>query len=623
MQVEEARSGPRHRPVPVMAEPSPPLARAAAWPWLAATLGLGAGGALLLAAAGRAAWGVPGADVGGLTGGGLVLASAALLTVVVLAARWHLPARRVPAAVVQAWAGDLPWWAPTGIGVVVGLPFLAMTGEVVWDADSSRVIAVVDHVLRFGPGYLVDSQEVVLPVPLLGLPLALGGIPGARLATILYMGGLAGAVSFLGWRLNRSLAAALAAPLALVSLYVITFQGNRLPMYLPMLAFGYLGSWFALRAIDEPDRRRSPWATAAGVFLVLASEAHAVGQLFLGVPLLLFLVGLPWPSRRARPALRDRVRGLFAVGLATALALVPRLLVNMSEGGLSRLRSNRTDYWVGKGYLDMVNREFWDHPTTTRSEYLQEVPHAVSVAIGPYGVVVAVLAVLAFLFARGRARWLGVLCAGLMVGALLVRVPPPFPRYFAPVLPGLALAAAAALPLVARRLGRSAGRVVTGAALIALVVAAALSWSAAVDRAAIAEEGVTEGSLPALAARIDDGRGVVGARVGRLMYVERDTPVWGTLFLSEEEFATYLTWPSDEAVIEVLDRHDIGWALVSKDLRREVAYHDTWLVPAHGAPSRHVEALAYSPAFCAAEDTNDYVLYRLGPCRPGDVELRR
>jgi hypothetical protein len=113
---------------------------------------------------------------------------------------------------------------------------------------------------------------------------------------------------------------------------------------------------------------------------------------------------------------------------------------------------------------------------------------------------------------------------------------------------------------------------------------------------------------------------VVGARVGRLLYVDRGTPVWGTLFLTEDEFATYLTWPSDDEVIEVLERRDIGWALVTTDTVREVAYHDTWLVPARGAPSRHVEALAASPAFCAVDRNEGYVLYRLGPCRPGDAE---
>ena len=623
MQVEEARPRPTHRPRPAAAMPAPPVVARdvrVPTPWLAVTLAAAAGAALLLAAYGRAEWGPPGADVAGLVGGGIVLVAGALVAVVVLAVRRRMRARAVLAAVVRAWSGDLPWWAPAGIGVVVGLPFLATTASVAADADSSRIIAYVDHVLEFGPGYLVDSQEVVLPVVLLGPALALGGIAGARLTTVLFLAALCGAVSFLGWRLNRSLAAAVAAPLALVCLHVITYQSTRLPMYLPMLALGYVGGWCASRAIDDPGRTRWRWAVAAAVALVLSSEAHAVGQLLLGVPLLLFLVGLPWPSRRALPLMRNRFRGLLAVGVATALVMLPRLAINLAEGGLSRLRSNRTDYWVGEGYLDLINREFWDHPATQRVEYLEQLPDAMGKAIGPYGVVVAVLAVIAFLLARGRARWLGVVCAALKVGALLQRIPPPFPRYFAPLLPGLALAAAAAPALVSRRLGRTVGRVVTAVALLALAAAAGTSWVRTVERAATAEESITNGPLPGMVERIDDGRGVIGARVGRLLYADHGVPVWGTLFLTEDEFATYLTWPSDDEVIDVLERRDIGWALVSTDVRREIAYHDTWLVPAHGAPSRHVEALAASPAFCATDRTEGYVLYRLGPCRAGDAE---
>jgi len=162
--------------------------------------------------------------------------------------------------------------------------------------------------------------------------------------------------------------------------------------------------------------------------------------------------------------------------------------------------------------------------------------------------------------------------------------------------------------------------VAAGVAVVALAVGATTSWVSVLNRVASAEESLTSGPLPDLAARIEDDRGIIGARVGRLLYVRRGIPVWGTVFLSEREFVTYLTWPSDAEVVRVLRRHDIGWALVSKDWRREVAYHDTWLRPAYGTTARHPEALFASPAFCLTDDVAGYVLYRLGPCRPGDVE---
>jgi hypothetical protein len=487
---------------------------------------------------------------------------------------------------------------------------VATAGTVVWDADSARLLASFTHVRQEGPAWVWDVQDVLLPYPLLGVPTALGGLVAARLVTLGFLAALAGTVAYLGWRLNRSLLAAVAAPLALLATYGIPYQSNRLPMYLPMLALGYLGAWLALRAIDTPGRRGWWLAGGAALALVLSSEAHAVGQLFLGVPVLLLVVR-PW---------RAALRGLLRVLPLTALLLVPRLLINLSDGGLRNLRSNRSDFWVEQGYLAIVNRDFWAHPTTEPLEYLRRVPTAFGTALGRPATVVVVLAVLGFLLARGRARWLAVLAAGLMVASLMVRTPPPFPRYFTPLLPGAALCAAAVPVLLSRRLPRRAGPWAAGVLVVALVGAAGTSWATTVERATTSERGVREGPLPELAAAIDDDRGVIGARVGRLLFVDEDRPVWGTVFLTEEEFVTYLTWPSDAEVVDVLEAHDIGWALVGTDPRLEVQYHDAWLGPAYGERARQVERLAASPDFCLVREVPGHQLYRLGPCRPGDAE---
>jgi hypothetical protein len=512
------------------------------------------------------------------------------------------------AAFVEPWASP-PGWAVFALGVAAGLPFVGTAGTVVWDADSARLLGSFTHVRQHGPGFVVDTQDVLLPYLLLGVPVTLGGVAAARIATLGFLVALAGTTAYLGWRLNRSLLSAVAAPLALVATYVVPFQSNRLPMYLPMLAFGYLGTWLALRTIDTPERRGWRLAAGAAVCLVLAAEAQAVGQLFLGVPLLLVIVR-PW--RRAW-------RGLARVYGVTALVLIPRVLINLSDGGLSRFRSNRTDYWVEKGYLAIVNSEFWQHPTTEPLEYLRQLPTAFDTAIGTAGAAVLVVAGLALVLSRGRAKWLALVAGGLMVASLVVRTPPPFPRYFAPLLPGLALCAAAVPALLRKRLGPRLGLVSALVVVAALGAAACSSWVTTVERATTAELSVRDGPLPALAERIDDGKGVIGARVGRLTMVDDDVPIWGTVYLSEEEFVTYLTWPSDEAVIDVMEDHDIGWALVGEDQRLEVDYHDAWLEPAYGESAHQVERLADSPNFCLVAQVPGYSLYRLGPCRPGDT----
>lgn len=77
---------------------------------------------------------------------------------------------------------------------------------------------------------------------------------------------------------------------------------------------------------------------------------------------------------------------------------------------------------------------------------------------------------------------------------------------------------------------------------------------------------------------------------------------------------TYLTWPSDEQVIDILERHDIGWVLIHAHRNLELGYHDTWLVPHHGRHARQVDAVAAGPRFCPQLSVGGFVLYKLGAC---------
>jgi hypothetical protein len=105
-----------------------------------------------------------------------------------------------------------------------------------------------------------------------------------------------------------------------------------------------------------------------------------------------------------------------------------------------------------------------------------------------------------------------------------------------------------------------------------------------------------------------------------LVNYSADIPTYGGQFLTEDEYATYLTWPSDQQVVDLFHRYDIGWVLVNANIMLEVAYHNTWLIPNHGHEARHVTALADSPWFCKVAAKRGYVLYKLQdigdpPCR--------
>jgi hypothetical protein len=165
-----------------------------------------------------------------------------------------------------------------------------------------------------------------------------------------------------------------------------------------------------------------------------------------------------------------------------------------------------------------------------------------------------------------------------------------------------------------------APRALTSVALAGLVVVAGSSLDHVVHSHDAQRTVIAERPFHELAAAIDDDRGVIGARSHNLLNVTTRTPTWGGQFLTEDEYVTYLTWPSDDAVVEVMERHDIGWVLIQSNIELETTYHDTWLLPHHGRPARHVERVAISPAFCRVADIDGYLLYRLGGCRGGGAE---
>jgi hypothetical protein len=206
---------------------------------------------------------------------------------------------------------------------------------------------------------------------------------------------------------------------------------------------------------------------------------------------------------------------------------------------------------------------------------------------------------------------------GFMVLAVTAEQIPGFPRYYSPLYPGMAVVTGVLVAVLARQ--RDLPRRLGAAVVVAgLGVGAAVTFQSVHDRA----EGIraaTEDALPVqqLVGSIDDDRGVIGARAHQIVYgVRAGTPTWGDQYLTEEEYVTYLSWPSDEVVIDLLERHDIGWVVIHANRLLETTYNDVWLHPFHGVSARHVEAVAASPRFCRWYEGGSYLLFKLGPCPP-------
>lgn len=537
---------------------------------------------------------------------GLVAAAVSLWVGARAADREGLPLRRLPGALV------LPWTRPTRDGVMflfgflIGLPLLTLhTSVILGDADSAKLLASILYVQREGPGYLVQSQENLLPHLILGPAVALGGIGAAKAVAVLSLQALCGVVSYITWKLTRSTAAAVAAVLALVSFRSIPERATLLPMYAAMLGLGFLGVYFAYEATRSEGRRRWLFSVLSGLSLYLSTEAHALGLVFLVVPLFLILT----------TTIRKAVHGLSRVYLALAAFYLPRALVNLADGGLSHFFTYRDDYWVTKGYVSLIQRDFWILPTSSFSipRYVADLPRQIPTIAGRPGVAALVIAVVAFLLARGRLRWFAVLSFGFFMAPLVLRTVPFYPRYYSPLAVGAALCAGGGVYLLASR--RGAVLKFLAAAAIAIVLLTATFNGAATLRATRSQQvAILDGPFRTLAARIDDGKGVIGARSTYLLFASTNVRSFGGQFLTERDYVTYLTWPSDQEVMRMLRRNDIGWVVVNPKQRLETTYHDTWLVPTYGQRTRHLDALLMSPNFCPVLEDGGYLLYRLGAC---------
>lgn len=536
------------------------------------------------------------------------LASAVLLVWLIVRDRPRV--RDLPRLITGVWTDPPGHWVAGALGVLLTVPLLSLyTPLLLSDADSARVVAAVGHVRTHGIGYILDTQDNLLPHLVLGPAVAIAGVAGAKVVAVASVQLLGAVVCYITRRITGSMLGAAAATIALVALPPVTDRAGFVPMYAAMLALGYFGAWLAYRAIAEPDHR---WAraAAAGVCLALTPEAHAVGQLMLVAPMLLLGFAPGWRAGLAACA---------RIYLVVAAVSLPRLALNLSVGGMERVTEYRTDYWITEGYVEEIQTDFWRYKGIHEplGEYLSMLPRRFVNSLGHEGWIVLGLAVAAWvLTCRARGRLLVLAATAFMVLAVTVKQVPPFPRYYSPLWPGIAILVGVGVAALARH--RSwAPRALAALPVIALVLVARSTLEATAQKHDDLRASVVERPFAALSAAIDDGRGVIGARSHHLLNVTDRSPTWGGQFLTEDEFVTYLTWPSDEAVIEVMERHDIGWVLIQPKLSLEIDYHDTWLISHHGQPARHVERVEASPAFCRVAALDGYLLYRLGECRGG------
>lgn len=536
---------------------------------------------------------------------GVGLVGATVVTAWVRRERGDRPLRPALHRLLLPFEQPLAGWGLALVGAGMALPLVGSYSASISESDSAWLVVSTAHVRDQGLTLLERNQDVLLPHLVLSPLLDHGGLAAAVAFTILCTIALAAFTAVLAQRVTGSMVGVVAAVAALLSFPEVVARADRLPMYSLMLLLGY-GGGLLLHLAMSPTPTPRWYPVAAGVAVMLSVEAHSVGQLFLLLPFLL-LVLHPW-SRAWRP---------LGVTVVTMLVVgIPRVVINLADGGLTAFRSNYTDFMIQRGYLRTVNRDFWgQNIDASPISYLRNLPDLARGAFGQMSLAPAViLAVLAGIQSRGRSRRFAIAAAGTYLLALVVASPGTYSRYLLPLSVGAAVVAGVgATRAVAARGERLVGSLVVGL----LVLGATVNVGSYVGRAAAGHRTVLAGSWPVFAGLVDDGTAVLGVRSHELVWTDPNVKTEFSRTLSEADFVTYLTWPTDAAVLDVMDRVGAGWIFIHAQRALEVDYHQTWVEPAYGLDVRHVEQIAISDEFCLVAEIDGRRLYRRGGCPGG------
>jgi hypothetical protein len=501
---------------------------------------------------------------------------------------------------------DLPHRRAFLAMLIIASPLLVLypygvsaTGDSAVVVNTAKLVAEIDNT------WLLKSQEPpflqVVYGPWLGMiddtkPLVLIPI----VSTLL----LAALTSALAARLTRSTLVGLFGGLVLLAAFVPVRQGRHLAMYAAFVGFGLLGIWMAKGFVREESAsyRR---AVGAAVLTLLAVTSHGGGLYFLGlVPATILFV----KDRRSL----TRYLGMLGI---VSIVFLPWLVSRLWIGGFDRIHSPRTTWFVAQGHQSRIARDFWDQVVQSPGDIATFLPQQFLAMLGWTAWIVIPLGLIGMLKLSTRGRLFVVVAVLGLVTPMVVYQVRIFPRYFYPLLPLTALLAAVGLSGAMSYVRSTRLRLVAPLMAAVLIAAVAFGFFARLTNTVSAAreefESAERADLVRIASLIDDDRAVIGWRRSTVLMLEApDIFVYYADVLTEDEFVSYLTWQR-EKIRQMLDRRNIGWALLLKPARWEASRNATWLEPAYGVRPKHVRKIREDPMSCLAYNGARYRLYKL------------
>jgi hypothetical protein len=234
------------------------------------------------------------------------------------------------------------------------------------------------------------------------------------------------------------------------------------------------------------------------------------------------------------------------------------------------------------------------------------------------GAILGLLAIIGLIVIPRRVRYFVFAFFAIYIASMLYTKPAPYPRYFLPLIPGFALLAAIGFQRVWKQL-RVTRPLVPIACITILGVVTGATYFQQIRDVRERDAGIAVGPFRHIASLVDDGKGVIGVRSPQLLYVDDDVQVWGSLYLDEKEYVTYLTWPSDDEVLRMFAKHNIGWIYIQDNRLLEYLYPATWLLPTYHLLPRFVSGILASPKVCPVYVSGTgFDLWKVGSCPKTD-----
>lgn len=482
--------------------------------------------------------------------------------------------------------------------------------------DSGTALSISMTLARGDLGPIWETQSPPVQDAMYALLLKLGSPWALNLPVTIGSWSLALMLGLIVWRVSGVGLSAAVPALVLLTSNTFWIQTGYLPMYSGFALAGYAGLYFAL----DYQVRGTGWrALVAGSVLIGAAPyVYTTALLFVFIP------AIAAGCFASRAVLR-RTAAVYAV---MGVLMTPWLVWHVMVGGLSHIYYHPLNWFTVK-YLPVVHERFWLYSQDSLPAFLLEMGRIAAQDVVATPLLLFVAPGMWYLWRRMGLR--AVICCGasvcLYTAVLVVTRPAPFPRYFYPVMPLVTLLVTAGIVAVATGLtaetaGRNAKALANGprVALIAAVWALAVLPLVGVLPDAVAtahfrynDRLATSQGYRDLAAMADQIRRTDQGVIARDSSIQAELPenqVYTHFLLTEPEYVTFLSWPSDAAVLSVLRDRGISWVILVNETRWERDYH-VWLPTTYFLRVQHYEKIRVSPNFRLAYEGEVYTLYTL------------